>query len=78
MTLQQIMSNQIEASHPICRAKVLKDYSRAQLETYMVDCHGFDDAQLAEWECKLDLIADIKSFGWEAGCLEYLAYQRRD
>jgi hypothetical protein len=73
MTLQQIMSNQMEASHPICHAKALKDYSRAQLEMYMVDCHGFDDGQLAEWETKDDLACDIQSFGWEIECLEYLA-----
>jgi len=51
----------------------LHSYTREQLESYMTDCHAFDKEQLAEWKNKQDLISDIKSFGWEANCLEYLA-----
>lgn len=51
----------------------LTKYSRKQLECYMIDCHGFDTYELAEWETKADMAADIKSYGWEADCLEYLA-----
>lgn len=53
--------------------KRLDDYSRSSLECYMVDCHSFEKADLADWESKQDLVSDIKSFGWEAEALEYLA-----
>lgn len=73
MTLHEIMYDQLDTAHPIQAAKKLANYRRAQLDMYMIDCHGFDAEQLAEWESKADLAADIKSFGWEAECLEYLA-----
>lgn len=51
----------------------MEKLTRKTLECYMTDCHGFDAEQLAEWECKSDLIADIRSFGWEQDCMEYCA-----
>jgi len=53
--------------------KKLEDYSRKKLEMFMIDCHGFDAGQLAEWETKEDLCCDIRSGGHETECLEYLA-----
>ena len=46
--------------------------TRKQLEAYMTDCHGFDKDQLSEWDTKSDLWADIKSFGWEQECKDYI------
>jgi hypothetical protein len=50
----------------------LNTASRKNLESYMIDCHGFDEDELAEWD-RDDLVADIRSFGWEKECQEYLA-----
>lgn len=51
----------------------LASFTRKQLESYMTDCHGFDAEQLAEWDTKDDLAADIRSFGWQNDCIEYLS-----
>lgn len=51
----------------------MNKYSRKQLESYMMDCHGFDAEQLSEWPCVDDLAADIRSFGWASDAAEYLS-----
>lgn len=51
----------------------MEKFTRKQLESYMIDCHSFDIEQVNEWETKADLAADIKSFGWESDCIEYLS-----
>lgn len=48
-------------------------FTRSQLESYMIDCHGFDAEQLAEWDSVDDLRCDIRSFGWAKECVEYLS-----
>lgn len=52
--------------------KKLEDYSRKQLDCYMIDCHGFEAEEVIEWETKADLCADIRAFGWQTEALEYL------
>lgn len=49
----------------------LEHYTRDQLDNYMIDCHGFEPEQLQEYETE-DLISDIRTFGWEKECKEYL------
>lgn len=70
-TMTQAMQSQLDITNPV--HKTLASYSRKKLEVYMVDCHGFDTDQLIEWETVEDLACDIRSFGWERDCLEYLA-----
>lgn len=54
------------------KTQTLENYSRSKLDAFMIDCYGFDEATLAEWETKADLCADIRSFGHEQECLTYL------
>lgn len=63
----------MNTAHPIQPGKTLGNYRREELESYMIDCHSFSSDDVEEWDTKEDLIADIRSFGWEKECLEYLA-----
>ena len=51
---------------------LLNEAGRSELENYMIECHGYDDDQIQEWESKSDLIDDIIHFGHAEECLEYL------
>jgi hypothetical protein len=52
---------------------LLQKFTRKQLESFMIDCHGFDQEQLNEWDNKADLISDIENNGHSADCVDYLA-----
>lgn len=53
--------------------KRLEDFSRDQLNTYMIDCHGFTAEELKDWTSKPDLCTDIRGLGYAQSCLEYLS-----
>lgn len=45
-------------------------FKMKDLCSYMQDVHGIDGN---EWPCKVDLISDIRSYGWEQDCIDYLS-----
>lgn len=51
---------------------ILNKATRKDLTSYMVDVHGFNEEDVAEWDNKADLISDIRRNGWERDCASYL------